>query len=264
MASRAEALEFQAVRYAASLATIRTVDDLVDRIFTQYVEKYRNEFDSSNSLTARELAKRKVDEFLKKNNAENLFNERQRIILLSSSFDDQVLSAAAWMNKNGIDISCISLNPCRAVGSSNGPIYLTVDRLIPTRLAEDFFIDLREGPGETLHFNDKTVGAKKARTALPRMSKLIEWGILHPGDSLTINGFDKSDATVIDAKTVNFAGKTVTFNEWGREVTGWSSICIYDWAVLKGKTLSSLRAERMQQDAEEIRRQEAGAPAAAD
>jgi RecB family endonuclease NucS len=30
MASRAEALEFQAVRYAASLATIRTVDSLVD------------------------------------------------------------------------------------------------------------------------------------------------------------------------------------------------------------------------------------------
>ena len=121
MAGRTEALEFQAVRYAASLATIRTVDDLVDRIFTRYVEKYKIKFDSSNSLTPRELAKRKVDEFLKKNNAENLFNERQRIILLSSSFDDQVLSAAAWMCKNGIDISCISLNPCRAVGSSNGP-----------------------------------------------------------------------------------------------------------------------------------------------
>ena len=95
------------------------------------------------------------------------------------------------------------------------------------------------------------------------MSKLIEWEILHPGDSLTINGFDKSDATIIDAKTVNFGGKTVTFNEWGREVTGWSSICIYDWAVLNGKTLSSLRAERMQQEVEKMHEQEAGAPAAA-
>jgi hypothetical protein len=264
MTSRVEALEFQAVRYAATLATIRTVDSLVDRIFARYVEKYRSEFDSSNSLTSRELAKRKVDEFLKKNNADNSFNEKQRIILLSSSFDDQVLSAAAWMNKNGIDISCISLNPCRAVGSPNGPIYLTVDRLIPTPRVEDFFIDLREGPIEAGHIIEKIAGAKKAHTSLPRMSKLIEWGIVHPGDQLTLNGFEQSDATVIDAKTVKFRGKQMTFNEWGREVTGWSSICIYDWAVLRGQTLTHLRAERMRQDAKEKQLQDGGALAASE
>jgi hypothetical protein len=251
MANRAEALEFQAVRYAASLATIRTVDGLVDRIFARYVQKYRSELDPGDlnkALTANEFATRKVTRFLEQNNAEKSFNNRQRIILLSSSFDDQVLSAAAWMNKNGIDISCIELRPCRGVGSSDGLMYLAVDTLIPTPLAESFFIDLREG--EVGHLDGITTGTKKARAALPRMSKLIEWGIVHPGEQLKIHNYDNSDATVIDAKTVDFQGKKLRFNDWGQEVTGWSSICIYDWAENKnGQILSKLRAERMQQEA---------------
>jgi hypothetical protein len=39
------------------------------------------------------------------------------------------------------------------------------------------------------------------------------------------------------------------YNEWGREVTGWSSVNIYDWAVdvKTGKTLGELRTERLRQ-----------------
>lgn len=36
MAARTEAMEFQAIRYAASLATITTADDLVERVFTPF------------------------------------------------------------------------------------------------------------------------------------------------------------------------------------------------------------------------------------
>ena len=42
MVARPEALEFQAVRYAASLAIIQSVDDLVERIFARYMTLNRS------------------------------------------------------------------------------------------------------------------------------------------------------------------------------------------------------------------------------
>jgi hypothetical protein len=110
MASRAEAMEFQAIRYAASLATVTTVDDLVERIFARYIKKWSGELELGD-LTPEELGRRIINKFLRENNSDKSFNSLQRIILVSSSFDEQTLSAAAWMNYNGIDISCISLNP---------------------------------------------------------------------------------------------------------------------------------------------------------
>ncbi|WP_159727799.1 hypothetical protein [Methylosinus sp. Ce-a6] len=245
MASRTEAMEFQAVRYAASLATVATVDDLVERVFARYIRKWEHEFDL-RGLTFEELGKRIVNDFLSKNSAAQSFNKRQRILLVSSTFDEQTLSAAAWMSANGIDISCISLNPIRAGGSSNGPLYLAAERLIPTKKIEDFYIEFRERPegsGESVSAPD----TKKGRTNLPRMSKLMEWGIVAPGMRLTLKGFADSEAIVKDAKSVEFAGETMSFNEWGTKVTGWSAICIYDWAVTPGgETLAALRAQKLE------------------
>ena len=41
---RKEAFEFQAIRYAASYAKIKTPDDLVDKIFASYIEKYKQSY----------------------------------------------------------------------------------------------------------------------------------------------------------------------------------------------------------------------------
>lgn len=80
------------------------------------------------------------------------------------------------------------------------------------------------------------------------MATLFDWKLLKSGDTLEIKNFEKSEATVIDSKTVEFNGQKVSFNEWGQTVTGWSSICIYEWAILKssGKTLHAIRAQKMQ------------------
>jgi hypothetical protein len=247
MASRAEAMEFQAVRYAASLATIATVDDLVERMFARYIKKWNQEFDT-HELTAEELGKRIVNGFLSKNNAEKSFNRCQRILLVSSTFDEQTLSAAAWMSANGIDISCISLNPIRAGGSGNGPLYLAAEKLIPAKKIEDFYVEFGERADVTGDTTQKS-DFKKTRTNLPRMAKLVEWGIVAEGMKLTLKGFDDSEAVVKDAKSVDFGGETMSFNEWGTKVTGWSAICIYDWAVTPaGETLATLRAAKMQEE----------------
>jgi len=43
--NRKEAFEFQAIRYAASYATIESPDELVKNVFAPYIEKYRSEFE---------------------------------------------------------------------------------------------------------------------------------------------------------------------------------------------------------------------------
>ena len=99
---RKEAFEFQAIRYAASYATIDKIDDLVKKVYAPYIEKYRSEF---------ELGIRKLNEFLRVNDAQKNFNEKQRIILVASDFDEQTLSAVAWLNSNNVDMSCFRLTP---------------------------------------------------------------------------------------------------------------------------------------------------------
>lgn len=221
------------------LATITTADDLVDKIFARYIAKHRGEF-PHNELTAEELGKRIVKKFLAENNAEKTFNTRQRIMLAASRFDPQTLSAVAWLAENGVDISCIALTPYKQGAST----YIACERLIPAKRTDSYFIGFDQSgavePGAVTRKGTKT------RTNLPRMPKLIEWGIVKIGSTLRIKGYENSAAKEIDGRDVEFDGERMTYNRWGGAVTGWSAICIYDWAVTEdGRTLTVQRAERM-------------------
>lgn len=74
---RREAFEFQAIRYAANYATIEDPEDLVNKIYAPYIEKYRHEFEDS-SLTSVELGSRKLNGFLQENITERNFNKNQK------------------------------------------------------------------------------------------------------------------------------------------------------------------------------------------
>lgn len=52
--NRKEAFEFQAIRHAASYATIYSTDDLIKKVYAPYIEKYREEFELGE-LTSYEL-----------------------------------------------------------------------------------------------------------------------------------------------------------------------------------------------------------------
>lgn len=234
---RKEAFEFQAIRYAASYAKIKTPDDLVDKIFVSYIEKYKQEFELGD-LTAYEKASRILNDFLEKNNALKTFNSKQRIILIASSFDKQTLSAVAWLIANDVDISCFELSPMKIEES----YFIDINRILPPPALEDFYVEVD---------NKKLPTYKRdipiTRTTLPGIDKLFEWGIIKAGDIVVIKNVDNSEATVIDAKYVDFNGEKITFNKWGQKVTGWSSIRIYCWAMIKGsdKTLHEMRQEKM-------------------
>jgi len=237
--ARKEELEFQAIRYAAGYAKIKTPEELVEKIFAPYVTRYTHEFDLGG-LTPHEKATRILESFLEKNNALKTFNKKQRIILIASSFDRQTESAVAWLIANHVDISCFTLKPLKV----GGGLFLEINRLLPPQLLEDFYVEISEKKTAEV----RTEGATGiTRTYLPRMDKLFEWGLLKAGDTVVIKNFDDSDAVVRDTRSVEFHGEVMTFNNWAEKVTGWSAVNIYEWTLVKGetKTLDQKRREKM-------------------
>ena len=120
--------------------------------------------------------------------------------------------------------------------------FIDINRILPPPSLEDFHVEV----------NSKKVAKYKTKegtsiTTLPGMDKLFEWGIIKAEDIVVIKNTDNSEATIINAKYVEFNGEKLTFNKWGQKVTGWSTIRIYCWAMIKGsdKTLHELREEKM-------------------
>jgi hypothetical protein len=244
---RKEPFEFQAIRYAASLATIKTQERLIELIYAPYIEKHRNEdgFREFKNLTASEIARRKLDEFLKFNNATETFNQKQRILLVSSEFDSQTLSAVSWLIANGVDISCFTLTP----GKLLDQYFVNVEQVLPLPTLEDNYVDINSRSSLPSHNRQRTSSSTGNKQYLPRIPAMFEWGILKAGDILSIADQLNSEAEVLSTTQVRFQGEAMSYNEWGQRVTGWSSLNIYSYAVHQesSKTLDELRTEKMRQ-----------------
>lgn len=234
---RKEPFEFQAIRYAASYAKIKNVDEAVEKIFAPYILKYNDEFELGE-LTSEEKGKRILNEFLEKNNALKTFNRRQRIILVASGFDAQTVSAVAWLIENGVDINCIEIVPVK-IGEQT---LLQSNQILPLQKLDDYYVEIED--------KKTTTGgqSKITRKYLPRMNKLFEWSIIKAGDIVEIKNYPDSEAQVIDLQKVKYKDEVMSFNRWGEKITEWSSVNIYEWTILKGsnKTLHELRMEKME------------------
>lgn len=241
--SRKEAFEFQAIRYAASYATITKVEELVTNVYAPYIEKYREEFELGD-LTSYELGLRKLSEFLKANGAENDFNEKQKIILVASDFDEQTISAVAWLNSNNVDISCYKLVPYII----NSEVYLDIEKVLPVSEYNDYYVNLMDrSKTSKVSYKNSII-----RKSLPKINTLIEWGAVKPGDIIVAKG--KSDeATLLENGNVSVFGKEISLQVWLKNLYGWSSIQTYSFAIQKesGKTLSQIREEYMERQIEE-------------
>jgi hypothetical protein len=236
---RKEAFEFQAIRYAASYATIEDPEDLVNKIYAPYIDKYREEFDG-DSLTSFELGTRKLSEFLRENGAEDHFNKNQKIILAASDFDEHTLSAVAWLNSNNVDISCFKLIPYKL----NDEVYIGIEKLLPINTYKDFYINFLEGA-------PKSITHKKGitRRTLPKIDEMIEWGVVKAGDILVAKG-RKDEGTLKANGNVEVNGEELSMQKWLKDLFGWSSIQTYVFAIHKesGKTLAQLRSEYMEHE----------------
>jgi hypothetical protein len=236
---RKEAFEFQAIRYAASYATIEDPDDLVNKIYAPYIEKYRNEFESG-PLTSSELGARKLNEFLRENGAVNNFNKNQKIILTASDFDEQTLSAVAWLNSNNVDISCFKMIPYKI----NEEVYVSIEKILPINTYKDYYVNFLDSP-------TKIANQKKGitRRSLPKIDEMMEWGVVKAGDTIVAKG--REDEGILKANgNVEVNGEELTMQKWLKDLFGWSSIQTYVFAVHKetGKTLSQIREEYMEKE----------------
>lgn len=84
---------------------------------------------------------------------------------------------------------------------------------------------------------DEPKKSKKSPTKLPKMDELINAGIISIGDKIYITiSPDDSEATLISPSMVSYQGKSMTLNQWGQTVTGWSSIRIYSYVCVVGET----------------------------
>lgn len=239
--NRKEAFEFQAIRYAASYATIETVDELVKKVYATYIEKYKEEFELGE-LTSYELGIRKLTEFLKVNGAENTFNIKQKIILAASDYDEQTLSAVAWLNNNNVDISCFKLIPYKL----KNDLYFNIEKLLPPTDYDDYYVNLMD---KASHVNQNK---GFIRRSLPKIDAMLDWGVVKPGDIIIAK--DRQDeGTLLKNGNVLVDEKEFSMQMWLKNVYGWSSVQTYNFAIHKesGKALSEIRQEYMDEQATE-------------
>lgn len=236
---RKEAFEFQAIRYAASYATIDKTDDLVKKVYAPYIEKYRGEFELGE-LTSFELGIRKLNEFLQVNDAQKNFNEKQRIILVASDFDEQTLSAVAWLNSNNVDMSCYRLTPYKL----SEDLFFYVEKLLPVTNYDDYYVNLMDKSIVTTVTGDKKI----TRRSLPKIDLMLEWGVVKEGDIIVAKGRE-DEGRLLSNGNVMVNGEEKSMQAWLKEIYGWSSVQTYVFAVHKetGKTLSQIREEYMAQ-----------------
>jgi hypothetical protein len=246
IAARKEPFEFQAIRYAANYALIRTQEELVQLLFAPYIERHRDDpqFQPAlaSGLTASELATRKVSEFLSRNAAQATLNRYQRIVLIASGYDEQTLSACAWLAKNGIDLRCITISPIEY----RQQVFFQVEQVMPPPTLEGYYVEVAE---QAVGRATATTPGRTPKQTLPRMADLLEWGLVSVGDTLHIRGYENERAEVVDQAYVKYQNQPMKYNDWGQRITGWSAINIYEWTVHErsGETLDALRRKKLEE-----------------
>lgn len=238
--ARREAFEFQAIRYAAAFATIKDIDELINKIYVPFLE--RNQSKLNDGLTITEQANRNILNFFQNNEiAIEDFNEKQQIILVASDFDEQTMSAVAWLNSNGVDIHCYKLIPYKI----NSELYISSERILPLENNEDYFINLlSQSTGSKIRHK-----RSKPRRNLPRIDAMLDWGVVKAGDLLKVKNHD-STATLLEDGNVEVEDEKKSLQLWLREVTGWPSVQTYSMTIHieQNKPLSILREDYMKEN----------------
>lgn len=147
-------MELQAVRYAAMVASMT-----LDRAIATYTKYLKDD-------SSRERATSEILEFLEADSVDEVeLTGEVRILLVSADFSSELTTAVIWLNKQGLDITCIRFIPYR-LGES---ILIDVSQIIPLPEAADYEVKIREQ-------NLEVKKAKSARHEIFRKfwSQLIE------------------------------------------------------------------------------------------
>ena len=89
----------------------------------------------------------------------------------------------------------------------------------------------------------RTNTAQDVASGKQRLSDFIKDGKVHVGERVYVKKHPLEFATIVDGQYVEYKGHKMLINNWGQQMTGWSSISIYDSVLLarNGQPLKSLR-----------------------
>jgi len=167
---------------------------------------------------------------------------------VASDFDEQTLSAVAWLNSNDVDISCFKLIPYKI----NGEVYIQKEKILPITDYSEYYVNLMD---KSMSTAGNITGRKTGitRQTLPKIDMMLEWGVVKQGDIIVAKGRD-DEAPLLSNGNVMVNGVEKSLQEWLKEVYGWASVQTYAFAVHKesGKTLAQIRAEYMDQEKEQM------------
>lgn len=120
---------WQAINYASFCSTL-TKQDVIS-IYGDYLVKCKK------APCTEEEVNQKINDFL--DNKVTVYpSDTQRIILVAHNFRKEVLSAAQWLNSNGLDITCIRFTPYQF----NDVLLLDVDRILPQEEIKDYTLKI--------------------------------------------------------------------------------------------------------------------------
>lgn len=239
--SRAERLEMQAIRYAASYSRFKTTEELAECVYAPYLQSF--EMHKLRGLEPLEVAKQEIDRFLNQpqSSGHANFNAKQKIILVASGFDKETISACAWLLQNGIEITLIRITPIKHENN----FFMMVEQVLPIVALEDMFTPVAKQTVRGIAVEEDALeGEKKGRTTLPTLATMFEQKMIAKGNIVTIRGRSDAKATIVDHKLVDVDGEKLPWNEWAKRITGWSAVNIYANVELNGKTLDDLRWKR--------------------
>ena len=93
--------------------------------------------------------------------------------------------------------------------------------------------------------------AAYVRAILPRITDMLEWGVVKADDIIICNYTDE-EVTLLANGHVQTSEGEMSLQQWLRNATGWPSVQTYVFAIHKetGKTLQQLRKEYMDQHPE--------------
>lgn len=121
-------MELQAIRYAAMVSSMT-----LDQTIAAYAR-------SLGVADAEVLARREILEFLELDTTEEAeLTDEVRIILVSADFSTEITTSVIWLNRHGIDITCIRLKPYRM----KEELLVDVAQIIPLPEAADYEIKVR-------------------------------------------------------------------------------------------------------------------------
>lgn len=136
---------WQALTYASFCSTL-TSSEIVE-IYQDYLSKNNRGEEDAESL---------IREFLGEDTVSYPTN-KEKIILVAGEFRKEVLSAAQWLNTNGIDITCIKMTPY----DFKGELLIEVDRILPQEELKDHSIRLARKVADTKLQEEKKDTEKK-------------------------------------------------------------------------------------------------------